>query len=203
MSIYTLKKYIPVKTKILIVLSVLFLLLFSCNTLSQLTAFKNCNYEFVNLSNATVAGVSLAGLTDVNKLSPTSLLKVTTAILSGNLPLNATVNVKATNPNAKAAKIAGLEWAIDLNSTNILTGSVNQTINVPANGGQTVIPFNFQIDVMKLFKKGEKNDSIIGFVNNVLRTGEGSSTVSIRIKPTVSVGGKNISTGYITLKKKV
>jgi len=191
------------KTKVLIVLSVLFLSFFSCNTLSQLTAFKNCNYELVNLSNTTVAGVSLTGLQDVNKLNATSFLKITTAILSGNLPLNATVNVKATNPNSQKAQIAGLAWAIDLNSTNILTGNVNQTINIPANGGQTVIPFNFQIDVMKLFKKGEKNDNIISFINNVLRTGEGSSTVSIRIKPTVSVGGRNISTGYITLKKNI
>jgi LEA14-like dessication related protein len=191
------------KTKVLIVCSVLFLSLFSCNTLSQLVAFKNCNYELVNLSNTAVAGVSLAGLQNVNNLNAASLLKVTTAIMSGNLPLSATVNVKATNPNAKMAQVEKLEWAIDLNNTNILTGNVNQRISVPANGGQTVIPFNFQMDVMKLVKKGEKNDNIINFVNNVLRTGEGSSTVTIRIKPTVSVGGKNISTGYITLKKSI
>jgi LEA14-like dessication related protein len=191
------------KNKVLIICSVLFLSFFSCNTLSQLAAFKNCNYELVNLSNTTVAGISLAGLQNVNNLNAASLLKITTAILSGNLPLNATVNVKATNPNAKMAQVEKLEWAIDLNNSNILTGNVNQRISVPANGGHTVIPFNFQIDVMKLVKKGETNDNVISLVNNVLRTGEGSSTVSIRIKPTVSVGGKNISTGYITLKKTI
>jgi len=191
------------KNRVLIILSVLFVSFFSCDSLSKLTAFKNCQYEFVNLSNTAVAGVSLNGLQNVNNLNAASLLKVTAAILSGNLPLTATVNVKATNPNAKMAQIAGLEWAIDLNNNNILTGNVNQKITVPANGGQTVIPFNFQIDVMKLVKKGDSNDNILSLVNNVLRTGEGSSTISIRIKPTVTVGGQNISTGYITLKKKV
>ena len=191
------------KTRVLIILSVLLLSFFSCDTLSNLVAFKNCNYELVNLNNTAIAGVSLKGLQDVNNLNTASLLKVTTAILSGNLPLTATVNVKATNPNTKTAQIAGLEWAIDLNSTNILTGDVNQKVTVPANGGQTVIPFNFQIDVMKLFKKSDSNDNILSFVNNVLRTGEGSSTVYIRIKPTISVAGQNIQTGFITLKKKI
>ena len=191
------------KTKVLIVLSVLFLSFFSCNTLSQLTSFVNCNYELVNLSNTTVAGVSMTGLQDVKSLNATSLLKVTTAILSGKLPLNATVNVKATNPNKSTAQVEKLEWALDLNNSNILTGNVNQKISVPANGGQTVIPFNFQIDVMKFVKKGETNDNIIGLANNLLRAGEGSSTISIRIKPTVSVGGRNVSTGYITVKKKI
>lgn len=191
------------KIKVLIVFFVLFLSFFSCNTISQLVAFKNCNYELVNLSNTTIAGVSLNGLQNINNLSTASLLKVTTAILSGNLPLNATVNVKATNPNSTTAQVEKLEWAIDLNNTNILTGNVNQKVSVPADGGQTVIPFNFQIDIIKLVKKGETNDNIIGMVNNVLHAGEGSSTISIRIKPTVSVGGKNVSTGYITVKKKV
>ena len=191
------------KTKISMSLFVLCVSFFSCTTLSQLVAFKDCQYELVNLSNTSVAGVSLAGLQNINNLNAASLLKVTTAILSGSLPLNATVNVKAVNPNSTTAQIAKLEWAIDLNSTNLLTGNVNQKVSVPANGGHTVIPFNFQINVMKLFKKGEKHDDIYSFVNNVLRTGEGSSTVYIRIKPTVSVGGKNISTGFITLKKKI
>ncbi|MCL2510633.1 MAG: hypothetical protein FWF09_01140 [Bacteroidales bacterium] len=189
--------------KVLIILSVLFVSFFSCDSLSKLAAFKNCNYELVNLNNTAIAGVSLSGLQNVKNLSAPSLLKVVAAITSGSLPLNATVNVKATNPNAKMAQIEKLEWAIDLNSTNILTGNVNQRISVPANGGQTVIPFNFQIDVMKLVKKGETNDNIYTLVNNVLRTGEGSSTVSIRIKPTISVAGQNVSSGYITLKKKV
>jgi len=191
------------KIRALIILSVLLLSFFSCDTLSKLVAFKNCNYELVNLNNTAVAGVNLNGLQDVKNLNATSLLKVTTAILSGKLPLTATVNVKATNPNTQTAQIAGLEWAIDLNSTNILTGNVNQKVTVPANGGQTVIPFNFQLDVMKFVKKGDSNDNIYGLVNNVLRTGEGSSTIFIRIKPTISVGGKKIQTGFITLKKTI
>ena len=191
------------KQIVLIIISVSFLSLFSCNTLSQLVAFKNCDYELVNLNNTAVAGVNLSGLQNVKDLSATSLLKVTTAILSGSLPLSATVNVKATNPNKNLAQIEKLEWAIDLNSTNILTGNVNQKISVPANGGQTVIPFNFQVDVLKLVKKGESNDNIFSMANNLLHAGEGSSTISIRIKPTVSVGGKNVSTGFITIKKKV
>jgi LEA14-like dessication related protein len=191
------------KTRVLIIFFALMSSFYSCETISNLTSFVNCQYELVNLSNTAVAGVSLAGLQDINNLNATSLLKVTTAILSGKLPLSATVNVKATNPNTTKAEVTRLDWAVDLNKTNILTGNVDQKISVPANGGTTVIPFNFQMDVMKLFKKNEKNENIFTFINNVLGTGSGSSTVYIRIKPTITVGGKNISSGYITLKKKL
>jgi LEA14-like dessication related protein len=130
------------------------------------------------------------------------LIKITTAFATKSLPLNATINVKATNPGNAAAAIQRLDWAIDLESKEILNGSVNQPINVPANGGSTIIPFSIGVDLFQLFG-GETKDNLINLALNIANAGESTSKVSIRIKPTILVAGQPLSTGFITLSKTV
>jgi LEA14-like dessication related protein len=187
------------KIKSIVLLVACFLSFSSCDTITQLASFVNCKYEFTGLSNPAVAGISLNNIQNVNSLNAASLLKLAAGVMSGSLPLTTTVNVKATNPNSTAAQIAGLDWALDMNSSSILTGTVNNQVNVPANGGQTNIPFIVQMDLMQMFK-GESKDNILQFVNNLLNLGKSSSNLSLRIKPTVMIAGQKLSTGFVTLK---
>lgn len=188
------------KLKSLIVISIICMTFLSCDVLSGVASFVNCKYEFAGFSNPSVAGINIGNISDVNKLNATSLLKLTAGIMSGSLPLSATVNINATNPNATAAQIAGLDWEIDMNSSKILSGAVNNSVSIPANGGQTVIPLTIQTDLLQLFK-GESKENILAFVNNLLNTGDSSSNVAIKIRPSVMIGGQKLSTGFITLSK--
>lgn len=186
-----------------IIISFIFCLIFlSCDTVSNVASFVNCKYAIAGFSNPSVAGISLANLNDVNNLNAANLLKLTSGIMSGSLPLNATINVNATNPNSTAAKIAGFDWAIDMESSNILSGTINQTVTVPANGGETIIPLTIQTDILKLVQGESKND-IMNFVNSMLNIGDSSSKISLRIRPSIMVGNQKIQTGFITLSKKV
>jgi LEA14-like dessication related protein len=189
-----------IKLKIVIVLFIIGTTFLSCDVLSGVASFVNCKYEFAGFGNPSVAGISLSNITNVNNLNAVSLLKLTTGILSGSLPLSFTANIKATNPNSTAAQIAGLDWGIDLNSANILSGTLEHAVSIPGSGGHTVIPLTIQTDLLQLFK-GESKDNILGFINHLLNTGEDSSNVAIRIRPAVMIGGQKISTGFITLSK--
>ena len=186
------------KVKSIVLLVACFLSFSSCDTITQLASFVNCKYELNGLSNPAVAGITLNNIQNVSSLNAASLLKLTAGVMSGSLPLSATVNIKATNPNSTAAQIAGLDWALDMNSASVLTGTVNSQVNVPGNGGQTNIPFVVQMDLMQMFK-GESKDNIFQFVNNLLNLGKSSSNLSLRIKPTVMVAGQKLSTGFVTL----
>jgi LEA14-like dessication related protein len=188
------------KLKFIIVLFAISTTFMSCDVLSGVASFVNCKYEFAGFANPSVAGVNLSNITNVQNLGAASLLKLTTGILSGSLPLSFTANINATNPNSTAAHIAGLDWGIDLNSTNVLSGTLDHSVSIPANGGKTVIPLTIQTDLLQLFK-GESKDHILDFVNHLLNTGEGSSNVAIRIRPSIMIGGQKISTGFITLSK--
>ena len=191
-----------IKFKIVATFAFVFFTVSSCDTLMQMASFVNCKYELGNLSNPGIAGIKLDNVTGVENLNAASILKLTAAILAGSLPMSVDVNIKATNPNSTQAKMAGLEWALDLDNSNLLTGMVDRPISVPANGGQATIPFNIQMDVMKLLQ-GQSKDNIFNFVNNLLNVGESSSRVSLRIKPSIMVGNQAIQTGFITVHKTV
>jgi LEA14-like dessication related protein len=188
------------RLKIIIILFVIGTTFASCDVLSGVASFVNCKYEFAGFSNPSVAGINLSNVSDINNIGAASLLKLTAGIMAGSLPLNVTVNINATNPNSTTAKIAGLDWAIDLNSTNVLSGTLNHSVSIPGNGGKTIIPLTIQTDLLQLFK-GESKDNILGFVTNLLNAGDDSSSVAIRIRPAVMVGNQKISTSFITLRK--
>ncbi|MDR2287503.1 MAG: hypothetical protein LBE04_08550 [Prevotellaceae bacterium] len=188
------------RLKIIIILLFIGTTFMSCDVLSGALSFVNCKYEFAGFSNPSVAGINISNVTNINNLNAVSLLKLTTGILSGSLPLSFTININATNPNSTAAQIAGLDWGIDLNSTNVLSGTLDHSVSIPGSGGQTVIPLTIQADLLQMFK-GESTENIMSFINNLLSTGDGSSNVAIRIRPSVMVGGQKISTGFITLSK--
>jgi LEA14-like dessication related protein len=190
------------KLKIILVLFIIGTTFTSCNVLSGALSFVNCKYEFAGLSNPSVAGINISNMTNVNNLNAASLLKLTAGILSGSLPLSFTVNINATNPNSTSAHIAGLDWGIDLNSTNILSGTLEHSVSIPGNGGQTIIPLTIQTDLLQLFK-GESKDNILGFINHLLNAGESSSNVAIRIRPSIMIGGQKFQTGFITLSKTI
>ncbi len=174
----------------------------SCSTLTQVASLLTCNYNLQTVTNFKFAGINLTNTQDITNLDPVAALKVTTTLLSGTLPLSATVNVGVTNPNVTAAQLAGLDWALFFEGVNILSGETQQQVYVAPNGGSSVVPFAVQIDLMELFKK-ESKERMLKFANGLLHLGESNSQVTMKIRPAISFGGQIYKTGYITLNKNI
>ncbi|MDR2064907.1 MAG: LEA type 2 family protein [Prevotellaceae bacterium] len=181
---------------------VLFAALVSCSTLQSAFQIVNCKYDIEGVLSPTVAGVSLNNITNINQIKAIDLIKLTAAFATKKFPLNITINIKATNPGRVAATVQRLDWAIDLEQKEILNGAINQTISVPANGGSAIIPVSVGMDLFQLFS-GENRDNLLNLAMNIANIGESSSKISIRIKPTVVIGGQSISTGFITISKTI
>ena len=178
------------------------LIMTSCATLTGMLSMVNCNYDIRNVTNPELLGISLTNVSDVTKLDAVSMLRLTTSILAGSLPLSATVNVGINNPNASAAQIGGLDWELYFNNAGVLSGSTAQNIYVAPNGGVSTIPLNLQVDIMN-FVKRESREEVFDFVNGLLHLGENASSVALRIRPTLTIGGQNIRTGFITVTKNI
>ena len=174
----------------------------SCDTLNNAAGFINCQYDLGSVSNPTVGGVSLNNITDISQINALGMISLAASIAQGSLPLSATVNVKATNPGMTLAQIEKLEWAVDLENKEILQGIVNQRISVPANGGSTTIPFTLQIDLLKLINNGSQND-LMNLALNLANAGDADSKIGVRVRPTVMIGGKAISLGFINVSKAI
>jgi LEA14-like dessication related protein len=174
----------------------------SCDPVNHVIGLISCKYDLDGVSNPMVGGVRLNNITNISQINALSMVKLAASIAQGSLPLSATVNVKATNPGRTLAQIEKLEWAIDLENKEILQGVVNQQINIPANGGSTTIPFTLQLDLLKLINDGSQND-LLNLALNLVNAGDADSKIGIRVKPTIMVGGRPVSMGFINISKAV
>lgn len=174
----------------------------SCDTVNNAVGLISCEYDLGGVTNPTVAGVPLSNVNSIDQLNALNMVKLAAAITQGSLPLSATVNIKATNPGRTLAQIEKLEWAIDLESKEILQGVVNQRISIPANGGTTTIPFVLQLDLLKLIKDGSQND-LLNLALNLANAGDTDSKIGIRVRPTVMIGDRPVSLGFINVTKAI
>ncbi len=174
----------------------------SCTTMTQMASLLTCNYNIQGIANPRLAGVGVSSTGDLTKLDMMTAARVATSLLSGSLPLSATVNVGVTNPNGTAAQVAGLDWALFLENTSMVSGSTQQQVYVAPNGGRSVVPLTVEVDLAQLFRKESKED-MLKFANGLMHIGESSSKVSLKIRPSVSFGGQVFKTGFITVSKAI
>ncbi len=172
----------------------------SCTALTQMASMLTCQYSLQNVVQPRLAGISLSSVSDVTKMDALSIAKVTTSLLTGSLPLSATVNVGVTNPNQTQAALAGLDWMLMFNGASMLTGSTTQQIAVAPGGGKATVPLTVQVDLAQLFKK-ENRDQMLSFADGLLHLGEQNSKVTLKINPAVSFGGQVYKTGFIPISK--
>lgn len=174
------------KKKILILFSIAATLV-GCSGLQQgLTStynMINCEYSYKSISGLTISGMNLS-----NGLSVTSIPKVT-SILTGSassIPLNFTLNLDVKNPNQSAAILNGLQYIVSIDDIQFTTGSLNQTLNVPAGQSQT-LPLAIGLDLATLMKSNSK-DAVVDIAKNFIGIGSKKSNVTVQLKPTFVIG---------------
>ena len=170
----------------------------SCGVISLLT----CNYRIDKVNNPMLAGIGVSTFNDLTKLDAVTALKVATTLLSGSLPLSATVHIGVNNPNATAAQISGLDWILLFEDVQVLTGATQQQVYVAPNGGTSSIPLTIQADLATLLKN-ESLDRMMQFANGLLHIGEKGAKVSLKIQPTILMGSKPVKMGYVTLSREL
>lgn len=150
-----------------------------------------CQYSYKSISNLSVSGINLSS--GANALSAVNLAKLTTllSVSSSSIPLNFTVNMNVQNPNQTSALLSGLQYNVKIDGINFTNGTLNQAINIPAGGTQS-IPLTVGVDVASLMKSNTQS-SVLNIVKNFVGIGSQESTVSVDLKPTFTVGGQAIT----------
>lgn len=187
------------KLKLFGILFTFFFVLTGCDTIKKemvgVYNLTQCKYEYNSISNLTVSGMNLS-----NGISATYIPKLTSIFTgqSQSIPLNFTLNLNVTNPGQSAAIMRGLQYIISVDNIQFTSGSVTQSLNVPA-GGKQVLPLTIGFDLATLMK-GESKSSVEKIAKNFIGLGNEKSNVSVQIKPTFLVGNQTIaSPAYIPI----
>ena len=179
----------------------------SCDVAQQLLGtyqLTQCKYDFNSIAGLTLAGINLQNVNSLTSLNATNLLALTSAFTSksGSLPLNFTLNLDVTNPGIQTALINGIGYILEIDGRQMTTGALQQKLQI--DGGQkAVLPVHMAFDLKQVLS-GESLDVIKNLAFNFAGIGNASSDVTVRLKPSFSVGNRTVeSPNYIPVSFKL
>ncbi|NTW31730.1 MAG: hypothetical protein HGB12_03745 [Bacteroidetes bacterium] len=165
----------------------------SCGILNKMQNFAKCDFKLKSLESIKLAEVNIQNISSFDKLNFLDVALIVAAYANKTLPLSLTANISATNPNASPAAMTKMDWILNIDNIQIVSGILNKRVDVPANGGTANFPIEIKTDLMKVLS-GKSKESIQNFAFGLINTNnKASSRVALKIKPYITVAGINLS----------
>ncbi|GAA4401245.1 hypothetical protein GCM10023187_15200 [Nibrella viscosa] len=184
------------------------LLLSRCSVNRQIAEAKtlgDCKFDLVSADSVYLAGYNIREFRKIEEFNPLKYPRIASGVLLGSVPLDAHINLEIVNPTSRLAAINQLEYRVLLADVELVNGLLNQRIEVAPRGGRTIVPVRLRTNAYRLITDANTRDAFINFVRNLSGTPDTNpSTLTIKIKPTLSLGNKQVDyPGYITINQQV
>jgi hypothetical protein len=181
----------------------IYLNLTSCDVINQASQMSNlakCEFRLESVQQLNLAGIDVQNVKSISDFNLFDAGKIMNAVSSNSFPLEFNLNVEAKNPNTKTAGLTKIDWILLIDDIEMTTGFVDKQVTIPANNGIAIIPMKIKFD-LKQALSGKSADAIINFGLNLAGVGNKPSRFTLRMKPTISVGGIPITyPGYINVR---
>lgn len=200
MNVQNLQKMTGKLLKTIIVLISVSFMFNSCSFLKEISTLGKCEFRMTTLENPELAGIDVSHVRSYGDIGISDLAILTASIIRGELPLSFTLNIEARNPNPAMAALNKLEYLAFIDDVQVASGTLTQRIEIPANGGITNIPLSLNTDLIDILEK-DSRQSLVNFGLNLADAGKRPTRVSLKVKPTILVGGLEIIyPGYFNVK---
>ena len=166
-------------------------MLSSCSFLKEIATLEKCEFRVTTLENPTLAGVDVSDINSFGDFGFADMGILTASIMKGVLPLDFTLNIEARNPNPATAAMNRLEYIALIDDVQIASGALDKRIEIPSSGGIATIPLRLTTDLIEILKK-DSRQALVNFGLNLADAGNRPTRVSIKVKPTILVGGIEI-----------
>ncbi|MEC3878023.1 LEA type 2 family protein [Parapedobacter sp. 10938] len=169
-----------------------------------LRALEKCQYAFVSADSVYLAGTDVNKLVANGRVDISRLPGVAMGFLSRDIPLSGILNLRITNPTNTLAGIQQFAYKIAVEDREVLEGTSDLPIEVPA--GKTVtVPVKLQTNVYPFLSDRQTLQKLLAFIQSA-RDGATDEKVNLTlsIKPTLALGNKQLNyPGYIDIDKQV
>ncbi len=175
----------------------------SCDVLTQVAQmanFANCTFDLNSVNHIEMLGINLSKGMSRENLNISQGLALVNAISNRSLPVTFNVNLDVSNPNSIAASMAKMDYILTLNGKQVVSTTMNNSVNVPAKSSSMVtIPVT--TDLFQLFS-GESADAIVNLAFKLAGASSNPVNVGLQVKPYITVGNQQLAyPNYITLNK--
>lgn len=175
--------------------------------IQEAKAFGDCRYAVGSADSVYVAGYDAQEFRDINgpeDINPVKYPRLATGLLTKNVPLDARLYLDVTNPTSRKAALNQLEYRVLLLNNEFASGTIDQRVEVAPNGGKTRVPIRLSTNVYRLITDQSTRSAFVGLVRNLAgdRRME-PTTITLKVKPTLTLGNKSINVGFITVDKQI
>ena len=169
----------------------------------QIKALEKCEYRLIDANNITLAGTDVKKLIAGKSFNLINAPALALAFLRQDIPLRADLNLEIKNPSNSLAAINNFEYIILINKQEVVNGTVDQRVSIPA-GQTSVVPLLLNTNIYKFLSNGKILDDVTQFLTSASNGTEAKGLVTIKIKPSIMVGGSLVKyPGYITIDKEI
>ena len=175
----------------------------SCDLLTQVAQmanFANCTFDFNSINHIQMLGVNLSKGMTKDDLNATQLLNLANALMKRELPVTFNVKLDVENPNSIAAAMSKMDYIVSLNGKQVISTTMNNSINVPAKSKNTItIPVT--TDLFQLFS-GESADAILNLAFKLAGASSDPVKLGLQVKPYITINNQQLAyPNYITINK--
>lgn len=170
------------------------------NQVAQMANLVNCTFDFNSVNQIQMLGVNLSKGMSKTDLNATQLLSLANAIMKKQLPVTFNVNVDVKNPNSIAAAMTKMDYILTLNGKQVVSTTMNNGINVPANSS-SVVSIPITTDLFQLFS-GESADAIVNLAFKLAGASSNPVNVGLKVKPYINIGNQQLAyPDFISMNK--
>ena len=170
------------------------------NQVAQIANLVNCTFDFNSVNQIQMLGINLSKGMSKTDLNATQLLSLADAIMRKQLPVSFNVNVDVKNPNSIAAAMTKMDYILTLNGKQVVSTTMNNGINVPANSS-SVVSIPITTDLFQLFS-GESADAIVNLAFKLAGASSNPVNVGLKVKPYISINGQQLAyPDFISMNK--
>jgi hypothetical protein len=167
---------------------------------SEITRLSKCEFRINNVENPRLAGIDISNVDSYDDLGLMDYAKISSAVVRNDLLLSFLLNLESRNPNPGKAAMNKMSWILYIDDIEMTRGMINQRVEIPPDGGRSVIPVDISVNLMEVLK-GESGDALLNFGFNIAGTGSRPTRILMKLKPTIYVGSSAIDyPGYINVK---
>lgn len=168
-------------------------------------AFEKCRYEITSADSIYIADLDVRQVFNSKSFDIMKAPRLALALLRKDVPLEGRLNLQIKNPSSALAAINQFEYKILVKNHELASGLIDRIIEVQPNGGVTTVPIRISSNIYNLVSDSKTQREIADFFSGIADgNSEKKSIVTIKIKPTIGIGNKQIKyPGYITIDKEI
>lgn len=192
------EEFLKRQTRIFIGLLALASILFleSCAALDQMASvlanLKRLQFKVSGVRDFRLLGLDLGGKAKIGDFAAMDALRLVDSYRSKKLPVDFVVDVLAVNPNdgtggttKTTSTLTGLECRLLIDDKPTVSGNIDNPIEIPGTGQESVIPIRISLDLLEFF--GDKRyEDVLGLALALGGRSRSAGRIALDAQPTVS-----------------